>query len=519
MQEGDKKNYILILDFGSQYTQLIARRVRELGVYSRIEPYYFSVSNIIKNLPSGIILSGSPSSIDDENAPDIDSELFDLGLPILGICYGMQLIAKHHGGMVIKGEKREYGKTFIKILKGSAILENLEINKTYTLWMSHGDYVKVVPRDFIINALSESGVPSIISHKKKKIYGFQFHPEVHHSECGMELLQGFIFNVCNAKADWNMKSFLKKELSIIKKEVGKKGVLCAVSGGVDSSVTASILHRAVGKNLFCILVDNGLMRKNEIENIKRIFEEKIRIPVHCVNAKERFLLSLKGVIDPEEKRRRIGKTFIEVFQKEVEGSLSKYQYLAQGTLYPDLIESTSYRGPSHKIKTHHNVGGLPKKIPFKLIEPLRELFKDEVRLLAEELGLPDEIIHRKPFPGPGLAVRIIGEVTEERINLLKDVDAIVEEEIRKENFYNDIWQSFAVLLPVKSVGVMGDRRTYQEVIAIRCVSSKDGMTADVFPLPHNVLLRISNRIIREVAGINRVVYDISQKPPSTFEWE
>ncbi len=507
--------FILILDFGSQYTQLIARRIREIGVYSEIQPYNFPIDEILRHKPKGIILSGGPSSVYDDDSPKVDDALFGLGIPILGICYGLQLIAYKLGGEVDRFAKREYGKAILKIVKDDDLLSGL--NSNTVVWMSHGDALVSPPPDFEIIAQTQNSPVCAIRNKERKIYGVQFHPEVAHTEKGREILKNFVYKICNCKGGWNAKSFIESSIEEIKEKVKDKKVICAVSGGVDSTVLAVLLNKAIKENLIAIYIDNGLMRKNESENVVKMFKE-LGINVHYVNAGEIFLNRLRGVIDPEEKRKIIGKTFIEVFEKEAR-KFENVEFLAQGTLYPDVIESTSYKGPSSKIKTHHNVGGLPEKMNFKLIEPFRELFKDEVREIGKELGISDEILNRHPFPGPGLAVRIIGEVTVEKLEILRQADEIFIEEIKKAGLYDKIWQAFAVLLSVKSVGVMGDERSYDYVVALRAVQSQDGMTADWVKLPYDLLERVSNRIVNEVEGVNRVVYDITTKPPATIEWE
>lgn len=507
--------FILILDFGSQYTQLIARRIREIGVYSEIQPYNFPIEEILRHKPKGIILSGGPSSVYDAGSPKVDDALFELGIPILGICYGLQLIAYKLGGEVDRFAKREYGKAILKIVRDDDLLSGL--NSNTVVWMSHGDALVSPPPGFEIIAQTENSPVCAIRNKEKKIYGVQFHPEVAHAEKGKEILKNFVYKICGCKGGWNAKSFIESSIEEIKEKVKDKKVICAVSGGVDSTVLAVLLNKAIRENLIAIYIDNGLMRKNESENVVKMFKE-LGINVHYVNAGEIFLDRLRGVVEPEEKRKIIGRTFIEIFEMEAK-KFKDVEFLAQGTLYPDVIESTSYRGPSSKIKTHHNVGGLPEKMSFKLIEPFKELFKDEVREIGKELGISDEILNRHPFPGPGLAVRIIGEVTVEKLEILRNADEIFIEEIKKAGLYDKIWQAFAVLLSVKSVGVMGDERSYDYVVALRAVESQDGMTADWVKLPYDLLERISNRIVNEVEGVNRVVYDISTKPPATIEWE
>ena len=510
---------ILILDFGSQYTQLIARRVRECMVYSEIHPFNTSLDDIKKFNPKGIILSGSPASVHDEEAPFVDHQLLETGLPILGICYGMQLIIKLSGGEVEKSKEREFGNAQLLIDDSSDLFQGLNNNQsTIQVWMSHGDRVNVLPPDFTTIAHSQNSPVAAIRTTNYPIFGVQFHPEVVHTPQGKHILENFLYKICGCKPLWNMKSFIDTSIEKIRLCAGNERVICGVSGGVDSTVVAVLLHKAIGKQLSCIFIDNGLLRKNEPRKVVDIFRKHLQIDIIHVDGADRFITKLSNITDPEKKRKIIGEEFIYLFEKEAE-KLGDVKFLSQGTLYPDVIESISIKGPSATIKSHHNVGGLPKKMKLKLIEPLRELFKDEVRAVGRELGIPEEIISRQPFPGPGLAVRIIGPVTSESLSLLREADAIVIEEIKKASFYYKVWQSFAVLLPVKTVGVMGDERTYENVIALRAVNSLDGMTADWVKLPHDLLSIISNRIINEVKGINRVVYDISSKPPSTIEWE
>lgn len=513
-------NKIAIIDFGSQYTQLIARRIREEGVYSEILTPDVKPEYLLQHEIKGIIFSGGPASVFEKKAPKCGADVIKLGKPVLGICYGMQLLAHMLGGKVVRAERREYGLTKLNILKAKEIFENFTENHELNVWMSHWDQVVDLPDNFEILASSENTKIAAMGDQVRRIYGVQFHPEVHHTERGREILRNFIFKICGAEPTWSLSSFIDRTINEIKEKVDNRGVICALSGGVDSTVTAVLVHKAVGDNLKCIFVNNGLLRENEAEDVLRIYREKLRLPVIYENAEKRFLKKLKGVVHPERKRKIIGNEFIRVFEDTVRKyKLKKATFLAQGTLYPDVIESVSFKGPSKKIKTHHNVGGLPKRLNFQLIEPLRELFKDEVRKIGTELGIPDEILRRHPFPGPGLAVRIIGEVTGERLNLLRKVDKIVIEELRSSGVYDDLWQGFAVLLPLKSVGVMGDMRTYANVVALRFVNSQDGMTANWAEVPYSILGRISSRIVNEVNGINRVVYDISNKPPSTIEWE
>jgi len=508
---------ILIIDFGSQYNQLIARRVREQHVYCQIEPPAIELSRIRSLAPEGIILSGGPASIYEKNSPKIDPQIFNLNIPILGICYGMQHMIDSLGGKIESARKREYGLAELKILDQKGIFYG--INMVTPCWMSHGDSTSRLPKGFKITASTENTKIAAVENEKKRLYGLQFHPEVVHTPEGKKMLSNFLSRICGCKKTWTMKSFVGKAIEEIKGEVGEKKVILGLSGGVDSSVAAILLNRAIGKQLICIFVDNGLLRKEEGERVKSLFKRHFKINLKFINTRKRFLEPLRGVVDPERKRKIIGKTFIRVFEDEA-SKIKGVGFLAQGTLYPDLIESRSaFGGPSAVIKSHHNVGGLPKKMRLKLIEPLKHLFKDEVRLLAKELGLPDDIIFRHPFPGPGLAVRIIGEVTARCLSILREADDILITEIKKSNHYKRLWQSFAILLPLKSVGIMGDKRTYEHIVVIRAVNSLDAMTADWATLPHTLLVRISNKIINEVRGVNRVVYDISSKPPSTIEWE
>lgn len=506
----------LVLDFGSQYTQLIARRIREAKVYCEIHPFNKGVDFIKAFKPQAIILSGGPSSVYDKGAPHIDAEVFRLGIPVLGICYGMQLIAKVLGGSVQRSKHREYGPAELIIDAPSGIFGGL--GRTAKVWMSHGDRVEKLPSGFKATAHSENSTLCAMSDESRRVYGVQFHPEVVHTLKGGKIIQNFLFKVCGLKPSWTMKSFIETSTQEIKATVENSKVVCGISGGVDSAVAAVLVHRAIGANLNCIFVDNGVLRKGEAGKVEATLKKSFRMNIRRVDASARFLKRLKGVADPERKRKIIGGEFVHIFDEEA-GKIKGVKFLAQGTLYPDVIESVSFKGPSATIKSHHNVGGLLKKMRLKLIEPLRELFKDEVRALGRELGMPEEVVARQPFPGPGLAIRIIGAVTKERCDVLREADAITLEEIKKAGLYNKIWQSFAVLLPIKTVGVMGDERTYENVAAIRAVNSVDGMTADWVRLPYEVMERISTRIINEVRGVNRVVYDISSKPPSTIEWE
>ncbi|MEE2822296.1 MAG: glutamine-hydrolyzing GMP synthase [Acidobacteriota bacterium] len=506
---------ILILDFGGQYTQLIARRIRESGVYSEILPFSTSIKTIREHNPRGIVLSGGPQSVFSEDAPHPDPEIYDFPAPILGICYGMQLLAHQFGGKVIPSADREYGRAQIETISSVPLFESLP--QELEVWMSHGDRIDTLPDEFTRVAQSDTSLAAMAS-LNRKVYGVQFHPEVAHTPKGQKILENFLFKICECCGDWSMASFTESTVTQIASQVGSDKAVCGLSGGVDSTVAAILVHKAIGDRLTCIFVDNGLLRKDEFEDVLNTFQNNLDLHVIGINASHSFLEQLAGVEDPEKKRKIIGKEFIRVFEVEAQ-KLGQTKFLVQGTLYPDIIESTSVKGPSAMIKSHHNVGGLPEKMSLALVEPLRELFKDEVREVGRELKIPEEFISRQPFPGPGLAVRIIGEITPARLEILREADHIVEQEIRAANFYTKIWQSFAILLPVKSVGVMGDNRTYENVIAIRAVHSLDGMTADWVPLPYDLLAHISNRIVNEVHGVNRVVYDISSKPPSTIEWE
>lgn len=510
-------DWIAILDFGSQYSQLIARRIREQKVYCEILRHDTPAPLLRERMPKGLILSGGPASVLKAESPDCDPALFELGIPVLGICYGMQLMAKVLGGEVAPGDQREYGRTIIHIDQPGTLFEQLP--QDLSVWMSHGDQVSRLPSGFHTIARTPSCPHTVMGDFGRQFYGLQFHPEVAHTQRGTELLHRYLFEVCGCAGDWTMSQFIEESVESIRSRVGTDHVLCGLSGGVDSSIAAALLHRAIGDQLHCVFVDNGLLRHGEAEQVDQTFADSFGIDLRVAHAQDIFLNRLAGIVDPEEKRKIIGNTFIEVFSEEAR-EIGPMKYLAQGTLYPDVIESLSpIGGPSVTIKSHHNVGGLPPDLKFDLIEPLRELFKDEVRELGRALGVPAAIVDRQPFPGPGLAVRILGEVTRERVTLLQQADLRVQQEIEKLPDYKEIWQAFAVLLPIQTVGVMGDERTYENVAAVRAVQSLDGMTADWYRLPYDTLGTISNRIINEVRGINRVVYDISSKPPATIEWE
>jgi GMP synthase (glutamine-hydrolysing) len=517
-----KRDLVLILDFGSQYTQLIARRVRELKVYCEIHPFNVPLAKIRELAPRAIIFSGGPSSCYEPGAPLSPVEIYSLGVPILGICYGVQMTAKLLGGDVKKADRREYGRAHVKINAlgaRSPLFAGFNAGEEIAVWMSHGDRVERLPDGFQLIGETENAPAAAVVDEKRGIWGVQFHPEVAHTPRGIEILSNFLFRICKLEPNWTMASFADEAVRAIRAQVGEHGrVICGLSGGVDSSVAAKLILNAVGARLTCIFVDNGLLRRGERAGVESLFAGAFHADLHVVDAEARFLDKLRGVTDPEQKRKIIGREFIAVFEEEAK-KIAGVEFLAQGTLYPDVIESVSFKGPSATIKSHHNVGGLPERMKLKLIEPLRELFKDEVRELGTELGLPRQVLWRQPFPGPGLAVRVLGEVTKERCDILRAADAIVDEEIRAAGLYESIWQSFGVLLPVKSVGVMGDERTYADALALRAVHSKDGMTADWVPLPYEVLGEISRRIVNEVRGINRVVYDITSKPPGTIEWE
>ncbi len=510
------KENILIIDFGSQYTQLITRRVREENVYSEIHPHTITLSKVKEMKPSGIILSGGPMSVYDEGAPRIDPGILKLGIPILGICYGLQFISLTLGGKVEPAGNREYGKAKLKIKSKSPIFENVKDESV--VWMSHGDYLESSPEGFNVIGISDHSPICAMSDEAKKIYGLQFHPEVMHTEEGKKIIHNFLYNISGCRGEWTTGNFIEGKIKEIRKTAEGSKVICALSGGVDSTVAAVLVDRAIGDDLTCVHINTGMMRKNESENILRMFEEKFKLHVIYIDATEKFLERLANISDPETKRKIIGNTFIEVFEEEAK-KIEKAKFLVQGTLYPDVIESVSVKGASTTIKTHHNVGGLPEKMNLSLIEPFRELFKDEVRKVGRELGIPEDFINRHPFPGPGLAVRIIGDITKPKLDILREADDIFISEIKSTGIYDDIWQAFAILLSIQTVGVMGDSRTYENVLALRAVTSSDGMTADWFRFDNDFLAHVSNKIINRVRGINRVVYDISSKPPSTIEWE
>lgn len=511
---------LIILDFGSQFSQLIARKVRECGVYAELHPYSITEETLLTLQPKAIILSGSPHSVYAPGAPIPSFDIFAFAereqIPVLGLCYGLQLIAHHLGGQVDKAAKREFGKAHLTLIAQSPLLEGIPQHSQ--VWMSHGDSLTAIPDDFAVIATTENAPYCAVQNEQRRIYGVQFHPEVHHSVDGKTLLHNFLYNICRFQGGWNAGSFVERAMDDIRTRVGTGGVICALSGGVDSTVAAILLHKAIGKQLHCIHIDNGLMRNNESHTVVELFRNHFDLTIDAVDASGLFLQRLQGITDPEQKRKIIGKTFIEVFEAEAK-KFGDAQFLAQGTLYPDVIESVSTKGPSVTIKTHHNVGGLPETMKLQLVEPFRELFKDEVRTVGKTLGVPEWFINRHPFPGPGLAIRVLGAVEPDRLTILRKADEIYLEEIHNAGLYNEIWQAFAVLLPVQTVGVMGDERTYEYVCALRAVTSVDGMTANWFPMPAELLATISNRIINEVRGINRVVYDISSKPPATIEWE
>jgi len=512
-----KVQRIAILDYGSQYTQLIARRIREQQVFSEIIRYDTPASKLREDMPQGIILSGGPNSVFEEGAPGIDPEIFNLGIPVLGICYGMQLMSQTLGGKVVPGTAREYGKTEISTKADNVLFTG--IPEKFTVWMSHGDRVSEIPEGFVVSATSDNCPFAAIRNEAKRFYAIQFHPEVVHTQFGNQIIGNFLFKICGCKGDWKLSSWIDETIEKLKAQIGDEEVVLGLSGGVDSSVVAVLLHKAIGTRLHCIFVDNGLLRYNEDVQVEQMFHAKLGLDLHTAHAAQRFYTALKGVSDPEQKRKIIGREFINVFAEEAR-KFKNCKFLGQGTIYPDVIESSSsVKGPSQTIKSHHNVGGLPPDLKFELVEPLRDLFKDEVRAVGRVLGMDRELLDRQPFPGPGLGVRILGEVTEEKVRLLQQADLRVQEEVRKLPDYKTIWQTFAVLLPVRTVGVMGDQRTYEYTCAVRSVDSVDAMTADWTRIPFETLATISNRIINEVRGINRVVYDISSKPPATIEWE
>ncbi|HBB29933.1 MAG TPA: GMP synthase (glutamine-hydrolyzing) [Clostridiales bacterium] len=509
---------VIIVDFGAQYSQLIARRVRESNIYCEIVPYTYTIDQIKAKNPTGIILSGGPASVYENNAPSINKEIFEIGVPILGICYGGQLIAQSFGGKVTKADNREYGRIKLQTAENAGLFK--DIQQDSLAWMSHTDYIEQKPEGFRITAYSDTCPICAMQNDEKQIYAVQFHPEVEHSEKGKEIIQNFLLNVCKLKADWNMGNFALETIENIKKQVGDKKALCALSGGVDSSVAAVLVHKAIGKNLVCVFVDHGLLRKDEGDQVEKIFKEQLDMNLIRVNAGERFVGKLAGVTDPETKRKIIGEEFIRVFEEEkqkLKDESGHIDYLVQGTIYPDVVESGTATAAT--IKSHHNVGGLPEDVDFELLEPLRQLFKDEVRQVGREVGIPEELVERQPFPGPGLAIRCLGEITEDKLHIIREADFIFRDEIKKAGLHKSIWQYFACLPNVRSVGVMGDYRTYSHTVALRAVNSSDGMTSDWARIPYEVLEKVSNRIVNEVDNVNRIVYDITSKPPSTIEWE
>jgi len=513
-----ERSLVLILDFGAQYTQLIARRIREQHVYCEIHPCTLPFEKVRELAPKGIVLSGGPASTLETGSPTVDARVFELGVPVLGICYGMQLMCRLLGGKVEKAQNREYGPAVLSVQHAVGVFKAFKPQDKTNVLMSHGDRVIALPSGFTTLATSEGSPFAAVGHADKRLYGVQFHPEVAHTDRGEDMLSSFLFDVCGLTPDWTSRSFIDETVSAVRERVGSGRAVCALSGGVDSSVAALLVSKAIGDRLTCIFVDNGVLRKDEAAQVVQMVQHHLNVNLVHVDAAERFLAALAGVTDPETKRKTIGRLFIEIFEEEAK-KLGKVDYLVQGTLYPDVIESVSFKGPSAVIKTHHNVGGLPERMAMSLIEPLRELFKDEVREVGEELGMPRRVLWRQPFPGPGLAIRCLGEVTKEKLEILRNADVVLQEEVRAAGLYESLWQSFCVILPVRSVGVMGDDRTYEYVVAIRAVTSRDAMTADWARLPYELLARVSSRIINEVHGVNRVVYDISSKPPATIEWE